>query len=280
VYVLLIVVVGLIAQVIGSVLIREISQLGQNIPGYLSTATDAFVRLHRKYTFLPDLPAISDALRSQIGTVSSYLYNAVSAVLAFISNLVVLVVVLVLAYYMLSAQHEIKQNALRLIPPSKRRRYGQTFTEMGVKMGGWLRGELTLSLIVGAAISLFLWAIGIPYALIIGMVGALAELLPMVGPSVAAVPAILIALFEARWQLIAVIVFFTILSQMEGNFLVPRIMKQQVGLSPLITLVALLVGGTLAGAMGALLSIPLAAAAQVFIQRIVLPAIENAERGA
>jgi predicted PurR-regulated permease PerM len=144
-------------------------------------------------------------------------------------------------------------------------------------MGGWLRAQLLLAFIVGASITIFLLIIGVPYAFIIGIIGALAELVPMVGPTVAAIPAILLTLFQPTWQLILVIIFFVMLAQAEGNYLAPKIMQSQVGLSPLVTLLALLIGGTLAGMVGALLAIPLAAATQVFVERIVLPSIEGAE---
>ena len=168
-------------------------------------------------------------------------------------------------------------HSLRLIPPAHRDKYSHTFSEMGEKMGSWLRAQLLLAFIVGASIVVFLLIIGVPYAYIIGIIGAVAELIPLVGPMVAAIPAVLLTLFQPTWQLVLVIIFFVVLAQIEGDYLAPRIMQKKVGLSPLITILALLVGGTLAGMIGALLAIPLAAAIQVFVKHIVIPAIEEKE---
>lgn len=279
VYLTLVVLVALIVLLIGSVVVNEAVSLARNAPNYLSIAEAWYGNLQHKHTFLPAPSGIVTRLRDQLGVVSAYAYSAAARLIGFLGNIVVLVVIFVITYYLLTGEKSAKTGFLRLIPPTKRPKFDEAFTEMGCKMGAWLRGQITLAIIIGTLVSLGMWIIGVPYAALIGIVGAVAELIPMLGPSVAAVPAVLLVLFQAKWQIVVVIIFFVVLSQVESNVLFPKIMKQAVGLNPIVTILALFVGASLAGFIGALLAVPLTAAAQVFFNQIILPAIESAEEG-
>jgi len=113
------------------------------------------------------------------------------------------------------------------------------------------------------------WILGLPYPFLLGLAAGITELIPMVGPVLGAVPAVLVALFLPTWRLLAVIVLFTLIQQAENHLLVPRVMKQAVGLSPLLTIVAIMIGAKLMGILGALLAVPIAAALQVIVGEIV-----------
>ncbi len=278
VYLALVIVIGLVGMGIGTAVVKEGMQLAHNAPGYFATASDWFTRLQHKYTFLPQVSGITDRLREQFGAISAYAYAATTRLIGFIGNIVVIIVTFVITYYVLTGEKSAKEGFLRMIPAAQRPKYDETFTEMGSKMGAWLRGQVTLALIIGAVITIGMYIIGVPYAVIIGIIGAVAELIPMLGPSVAAIPAVLLVLFQAKWQIVVVIIFFIILSQTESNVLFPRIMRQAIGLNPIVTILALLAGAAVAGFIGALLAIPLTAALQVFYERIILPAIESAEK--
>ncbi len=108
------------------------------------------------------------------------------------------------------------------------------------------------------------------------MVGGLGELVPMVGPIAAGLIAVPLAfLILPLWVGIASVVFFLVLSIVEANVIVPKVMQAHVGLPPFFTIVAVLAGATLYGVIGALLTLPLAAAARVYLQRLVVPAIQK-----
>jgi predicted PurR-regulated permease PerM len=279
VYLCLVIVIAAIVLVIGTVVVNEGVQFAKDAPRYLTEATNALNKLHDKHPSFPSFAGLLARVRDQLGVVSSYVYQALTKLFGFLGNIVVIVVTFVIAYYLLSTEQSAKEGILRLIPPSKREEYGETFAEMGSRMGAWLRGQLLLAFIVGVVIGVGLAIIGLPYAGIIAIVGAVAEMIPMLGPGVAAIPAVLIALVGPPWKIAVVIVFFVVLSQVESNILFPKVMKHAVGLNPIVTILALLAGAALAGFMGALLAIPLTAAGQVFYQQIILPAIEKAEHG-
>jgi hypothetical protein len=118
-------------------------------------------------------------------------------------------------------------------------------------------------------VSLALLLIGIPYPFLIGVVAGLGEFIPMVGLTLGAAVAVLVALGQPTWQLVAVVIFFVVAMNLESHILIPRLMSRVLGLSPLLTIIALFVGVTLMGILGGLVALPVAAALQVIVREIV-----------
>jgi predicted PurR-regulated permease PerM len=112
-------------------------------------------------------------------------------------------------------------------------------------------------------------AIDMPFPILLGIVAGVTELIPMVGPVLGAVPAVFLALFQPTWKLIFVVAWYAAIQQAEANFVVPRVMRAAVGISPLLTIIALIVGARLLGVAGALLAVPVAAALQVVVGTLV-----------
>jgi predicted PurR-regulated permease PerM len=179
------------------------------------------------------------------------------------------VTVLILSLYMLVEGPTIRRSFLKLFPASTHHRLDGVLQAIGLKFGGWLRGQLFLGLIVGVAVGGGTWAIGLPYPFLLGLAAGVTELIPMVGPILGAIPAVIVALFEPWWRLLAVIALFVVIQQAENHVLVPRVMKVSVGLSPLLTIIAILVGAKLMGILGALLAVPVAAALQVIVGEVL-----------
>nr|MDQ3397892.1 AI-2E family transporter [Deinococcota bacterium] len=196
-----------------------------------------------------------------------------------LGGLVSLLTVLVLTFYIILAEKALKQTFLSIIPPQHQTSISDTLGEAGSKMGGWLRGQLILAGITAVVISAGMWLLGMPYPLLLGLIGGIGNLIPLLGSFLAGLVAVPIALLtKPVWVLIAVIVFFVVLGQVEGNWLAPRIMASQVELSPLSSILALLVGIALLGVVGALLAVPLAAGLRIILIRLVVPAIQRANR--
>ncbi len=120
-------------------------------------------------------------------------------------------------------------------------------------------------------------ALGVPYAALIAGLGGLGEMIPMVGPYTAFIPALIIVLVVGAplWKIIVVIIFFIALIQVEGLVLAPKVMQRAVELAPVTTVMSLIIGGALYGLVGALLSVPVAAGGRVFLYEVVFPAIER-----
>lgn len=173
------------------------------------------------------------------------------------------VTILILTFYMLVDSGSMREYALRLLPKKHRARADAASRVVMEKVSAWLGGQLLLAGTIGATSAIGLWALGIPFFYVLALISALGEMIPIVGPFLAAIPAIIVAATVSPQKVIFVIVFFIVQQQLENHILVPKIMSRQVGLSPVTVIVSLLIGGSLLGIVGALLAVPTVAILQV-----------------
>jgi predicted PurR-regulated permease PerM len=141
-----------------------------------------------------------------------------------------------------------------------------------------MMGSLLLALVIGTVTFISLTLMGMPYALLLAVVAGVMELVPMIGPFIAAVPAVLIALPRGWETAVLVAGLYLIIQQLENNLLVPRIMSSQVNLPSVLVVIALLVGGSLLGIIGAILSVPAAAVVQILWLRVIVPWLKGVEQ--
>lgn len=233
-----------------------------------------------KYTFLPSPEAIYAAVRSQSGNIASYLLTTSKAVFGLFGTLFSGVTIGILTMFFTTFKDGITYTFAQFIPQPHQVRVLEISHLAGKKMGGWLRGQLTLALIITLIIAPAMLLLRVDYAVLIAIIGGIGELIPMLGPAVGFIPAIIIVLLGHApiWQIVAVIVFFVVLSQAENYLFAPMIMEREVELSPVTTIIALFVGGGLLGVVGAILAIPLAAAGRVVLLEAVFPAIQGKPR--
>ena len=174
-----------------------------------------------------------------------------------------IVAILALSYYLLVESPSLFDEFLRLFPRAYRPRIQLAAEEITTKVSSWLIMQGLLALLIGATTGIALWLMGVPYASVLGLIAAIGELVPYVGPLIAAVPALVIA-SSSSWQLVlGVAVFFVLQQQLENHVLVPKLMGERVGLSAAGVIIALLLGASLLGVLGAILAIPTAAIVQV-----------------
>jgi predicted PurR-regulated permease PerM len=140
---------------------------------------------------------------------------------------------------------------------------------MTVKVSAWLGGQLLLAAVIGTTSAIGLWALGVPFFYVLALLSAIGEMIPMVGPILSAVPAVAVASTVSVKTALIVIVFFFLQQQLENHILVPKIMSRQVGVSPVTVIVALLIGGSLLGIVGAILAVPTAAILQVIASELM-----------
>ncbi|NRQ34245.1 AI-2E family transporter [Nonomuraea sp. NN258] len=183
--------------------------------------------------------------------------------------------VLILTLYFLAALPSITRTGYRLIPRSRRDRARLLGDEILDKVGGYVAGNLLISLIAGVTTFVFLSIAGVPYALALAIIVAVTDLIPMIGAFIGAGVATLVALFVSPAVAIATLVFFVVYQQVENYLIAPRVMKSSVDVPAATTIVAALIGGALLGVVGALLAIPAAAAVQLLLAEVVLPRQER-----
>lgn len=198
--------------------------------------------------------------------VVSTVYGAVRGVLG---GIIGFVTILIVTFYLLVDSWNIHQTFLRLFPFSERPRVDAITRAITVKVSAWLGGQLFLAAIIGSTSAIGLWAMGIPFFYVLALISAIGELIPVVGPILAAVPAVAVAATVSPQKVLLVIIFFLVQQQFENHVLVPKVMSRQVGVSPVVVIVALLIGGNLLGIVGALLAVPTAAIIQVLVMEIL-----------
>jgi predicted PurR-regulated permease PerM len=178
------------------------------------------------------------------------------------------ITIFVVAFYWLSERTLIKRSLMSWLPAKRANRVRRVWDDIEVKVGGWVRGQLLLMTIVGAVSAVGYFLMGIQYWPALALFIAVAEAIPLVGPYIGTAPAILVALTQPGGgfdKALMVIIFAIVLQTIEGNVLIPRVMKNSVGISPLTVIISILFGATLAGLAGALVAVPLAGALQVIV---------------
>ncbi|MEJ7837676.1 MAG: AI-2E family transporter [Thermomicrobiales bacterium] len=176
---------------------------------------------------------------------------------------------LVISYYWMTEKATIKRVVLGLFPFSKRARAHTIWDEIEYKIGGWTRGQLALMFIIGSFSGVAYYFLDIRFWLPLAIWAGLTEAIPFIGPFIGGGTAALVALASSPEKAILVIIFAIVLQQLEGALLVPRIMRNAVVMSPLTVILAVLIGSSLSGPLGALVAIPIGAAIQVLISNLL-----------
>jgi predicted PurR-regulated permease PerM len=176
-----------------------------------------------------------------------------------------------LTVYFLFALPGVKRLWLSLIPRSRRDRVDLITSEVFTRVGGFMLGNLLTSIISGVGTYIWLLAFGVRDALLLALVVALFDLIPMVGSTVAGIIVSLVAFTKGVPIGIATIAFYIVYRYVEDYFLNPRVMKRTVKVSPGLTIIATLIGGTLLGLVGALVAIPVAATIHLILEEVAIP---------
>lgn len=194
-------------------------------------------------------------------------------------GLLVLLGIFVLGFYWTLESERSLRSLLRLLPLQRRVAAGEVIADMEEKVGAFIRGQAILMLSVGIAAFIADLLIGLPYALSLGVIAGILEAVPTIGPTLGAIPALLVALSIGSSKFIWVIVSVIVIQALENYLLAPRVMGHSVGVHPVVTLLALAAFSSLFGLPGALLAVPLAAIIQMLFHRL-LTTIEVPDREA
>ena len=179
-----------------------------------------------------------------------------------------LITLLFLVFFWLTERPRLQRYALAFIPADRRAGVRDGWNQVEARLGQWARGQLVLMAAIGIGTGIAYSLLGLPAALLLGLIAALTEVIPIVGPLIGAVPAVLVATTISPQTVVLTLGIYLILQLIEGNILVPMIMRNSVGLSPFLVLVSLLVGSTVGGPLGAIVAIPLVAGVTVVLGRL------------
>jgi predicted PurR-regulated permease PerM len=245
-------------------LIDQAQELWKQLPSLVERAQTRLI----DFGLLDHPLTLEEAVRSgpapsnAVGTVATAVTRVFSGMFGFIT-------ILILTFYLLVEAESLMSGFARLFPRGERPRVEEASRKISAKVSAWLSGQLILASTIGASAAIGLFLLNVPYFYVLALVAAIGELIPIVGPIVSAVPAVIVAFTVSTQTGVLVLVFFLLQQQVENHLLVPKVMERQVGVSPVIVVVALLLGGALLGIVGALLAVPTAAILQVVVQELL-----------
>jgi predicted PurR-regulated permease PerM len=244
----------------------QINQLANNFPNYYQKVTAFFAPWQKS---LGPAESVQEILKSWGLGLGKMTANIFSTVMDVFGGFLSFLAILVLIFYMTVKERGMQRFLEQVLPKKHQERITSLITRVQEKMGLWLRGQLILCLIIGILSYLGLSILGVNYALVLALVAGITEIVPFVGPIIGGILAVLLAFVQSPSKAFFVIILYVIIQQLENQIIVPRVMKRAVGLNPIITIIAILIGARLAGILGALIAVPVATAFLVFVRNYI-----------
>jgi predicted PurR-regulated permease PerM len=254
------IVAGFLALVL-PIVIREVAELVAAAPGYLARAqqeSPLLADLDQRFNLVEGLQSLGRNLPT---TVLSF----VRSFTAFVFNTLT---VFILTIYFATAMPAIRRGVAELLERERREDFEGILEESIQRVGGYVLGQLTLGAIAGVTSFIVLSLLGIPYAAALAFWVALTDLIPTIGALLGALVGVVVAAFVGLPQFIATAVFFLIYQQVENYVIGPRVMRRAIDMSAAAVITAVLIGGSLAGFVGALLALPVAAIIKISVREL------------
>jgi predicted PurR-regulated permease PerM len=179
-----------------------------------------------------------------------------------------LATLLTIVFFWLVEHARLQRYSLAFLPAERRAGARDAWNEIETRLGLWVRGQLILMTAIGVASGVAYFVLGVPGALLLGLIAGLTEAIPIIGPLLGAIPAILVAATVSPELAVVVAGVYLVLQVVEGSVLVPLVMRNTIGISPLLVLVSLLIGGAVGGLVGAFLAVPIAASIEIVLSRL------------
>lgn len=267
---LLAAIVGLAALLVQPI-VSEAQSLVSNFPRYQQQVLDVFNHLEQQFHFSANIESyVSGAL----GTAQQVLVTVGTTIFSLIVNFIL---VLVVGFMWLVTSDRLKRFVVDLFPPRRQALATEVIGEIGLRTGGFTRAMLINGLAVGVATGVASFFLGLPSPILLGVFSGLIAIVPVVGAVVGVVPPTLIAFTIGPYYPLLVLAVMLVIQLVDANTVVPVVMNRVVSLPALVVVLALLIGGALAGVVGALLAVPVAAAIQVLVVRVLVPVIHAAQ---
>lgn len=248
---------------------RELSAFIEALPGYVQQVAKEVNQLaaQRDWAFRLDVSSqdVVEYVGANRDTIFRFL-GGVSSVAGQLLHVIITVVLgLILSIYLLLDLPKIQERTTHLIPVAQRAETLGVLEKIGAALGGFFRGQLFVATFVAVASALVLtWPVRLPFAILVGLVAGILNLVPLIGPFIAMVPAVALGLLsDTPSKALGAVVALLIVQQIDNHLISPNVMGRTVRLHPVTVMLALLVGGTLAGILGMLVVIPIVAAGKI-----------------
>ncbi len=239
----------------------QLKNLAFNLPDLLGKFGSG-VQIIEQYIGTANLQKALEQLSSQFSAIASNFLGTTVSIFGGIFNAFI---VLVISVYLVAQDKGVKNLILSVAPEREREFTAALAEKIQNKLGAWLRGQLLLMLIVGVLSYVVLLILGVKFALTLALVTALLEIVPYAGPIIGGALAAVMAFLQSPISAVFVVIAYVIIHQLEGYVFSPIIQKKAVGLNPVLIILALIIGGELAGILGVVVAVPLAAVIQLII---------------
>lgn len=200
-----------------------------------------------------DIKQVQGYLNSQMSTIGN---NAFQVTTTVFGGIITLITISIVSLYLLLYNDSFKKNFARLFHRDQHEKVLNTVSLINEKLGAWLQGQIILSVCIGVLTWLALMLLNFPYSLPLAVLAGILEIVPTLGPTLAAIPAVIVALTISPTMALVIVVTYTLIQTLEGQLVVPQIMRRAVGLNPVAVILGVTIGANLMGIVGALLSIP------------------------
>jgi predicted PurR-regulated permease PerM len=251
---------GLIIYLVAPPLAKELSHLALVLPSYFN---NTFID-QQLFDYGPYGP-----LQNVLVETSGHLKNAASSILTgifgILGGFVSAVLILVISFYLVIEKNGIDIFVKEAVPSNLQPRVLKIIEKIQLKLGRWFIGQLSLGFIVGSMSFVGLYLLGVPYALVLGIIAGVLELIPYLGPTLSSIPAIIIAFTVSPTLALLTLMLYFLIQQFENYLIVPKVMEKSVNLHPVVIIIVILIGGKLAGIMGAILAVPTATIAFIVL---------------
>lgn len=263
IFILFIFIIGYILTWVFPPLISELVQLFKQLPIIIKRLSPEFGRYLDLDNFSQFLPNLTRNIFSIVGNI--------------FSNAIFVISTLFFSFYFILEESFIRKFLSRFFEDRHVEKVSNIFGKVEKRMSSWFWGELALMTIIGVLTFVGLSSIGVRYALPLAVIAGLLEAVPNLGPTISSVPAFLVAVSHSYFLGFSVLALYFIIQQLENNLIVPIIMRRVVGINPIITLVALIMGGRIAGVLGIVLAIPITLFIEMLIVELAQTKYEQSE---
>jgi predicted PurR-regulated permease PerM len=271
---IIVVYLGFFVTVVGLAFVVVPAAVGQaerilaDLPPFFAEAR-AWAENVRPAALATSLTALIDSVASGLKPPEAPNPDDVVEVGTTVAELVItLATLLTIVFFWLVERPRLQRYVLAFLPQDSRAGARSVWNDVEIRLGLWVRGQLTLMASIGVMTGIAYTVLGVPGALLLALIAAITEAIPIIGPLLGAIPAVLVAATVSPELALIVAGIYVILQFIEGNVLVPIVMRHAVGISPLLVLTSLLIGAAAGGFIGAFLAVPIAASVEIVLQRL------------
>ncbi len=249
-------------------LVQQVADIIANFPAYweqVRTAVESLPLLHNT--------SLEQQLSSRLNELGPYVGRAVTGTLGTLldvfGGIVSFIVILVITLYFVTSEEGMKAFVRKITPKPHQTYILDLIDRMQLRLGLWLRGQLLLSLLIFLLTYIGLLIVGSKYALLLAFLAGLFEVIPFLGPILAAIPGLFFALAQSPTKALLVLIVYVAVQQAENHLIAPRVMGKSVDLNPVVVILVVLIGAKLGGVMGALLAVPVASALALLLEDVL-----------